>query len=72
MLVQVKLFFHLRKYQDKDVELANGSDATDLIRHLRIPLEEVGVLSINNRMATLDQQLKAGDIITIIPPIGGG
>jgi molybdopterin converting factor small subunit len=35
-------------------------------------LEEVAVLSINDRQAALDQQLKGGDIISIIPPIGGG
>ena len=72
MRVQVKLFFHLRKDRIQDVEIADGSDAGDLIRQLDIRLEDVGVLSINDRQATLDQKLKAADIISIIPPIGGG
>ena len=72
MRVQVKLFFHLRKDRIQDVEIADGSDARDLVRQLGIRLEEVGVLSINDRQATLDQRLKAGDIISIMPPIGGG
>jgi sulfur carrier protein ThiS len=70
--VQVKLFLHLRKNRNQTVELADGSDVRDLVRLLGIRLEEVGVLSINDRHAALDQQLKGGDIIFIIPPIGGG
>lgn len=72
MRVQVKLFFHLRKDRIQDVELAGESNAADLIRQLGIRLEDVGVLSINDRQASLDQRLKAGDVVSIIPPIGGG
>jgi len=70
--VQVKLFLHLRKNRNQTVEVTDGSTARDLVRLLGIRLEAVGVLSINDRQATLDQQLKDGDIISIIPPIGGG
>jgi sulfur carrier protein len=70
--VQVKLFLHLRKNRNQTVELTDGSKAEDLVRLLGIRLEDVGVLSINDRQADLDQQLKSGDIISIIPPIGGG
>ena len=70
--VQVKLFLHLRKNQNQTVELTDGSRARDLVRLLDIRLEDVGVLSINDRQAALDQPLKSGDIISIIPPIGGG
>ncbi len=70
--VQVKLFLHLRKNQNQFVELSEGSTAADLVDLLCIRLEDVGVLSVNNRQAALDQQLKDGDIISIIPPIGGG
>ena len=72
MQVQVKLLFHLRKERTDNVNVTDGSDATDLIRQLGIPIEEVGFLGINGRQATLDQQLKAGDIIHIVPFIGGG
>jgi sulfur carrier protein len=70
--VQVKLFLHLRKNRSQAVELTDGSKAGDLVCLLGIRLEDVGVLSINDRQAALDQQLKSGDIISIIPPIGGG
>jgi molybdopterin converting factor small subunit len=70
--VEVKLFLHLRKDRIQIVELADGSDAADLVHQLGIRIEEVGVLSINDRQATLDRRLKAGDVVSIIPPIGGG
>jgi sulfur carrier protein ThiS len=70
--VQVKLFVTLRKNRIQNVELPDGSDAKDLIHQLGIPLEEVGLLSVNKRQATLDQRLEEGDVIYIMPPIGGG
>ena len=70
--VQVKLFLHLRKNRNQTVELSDGSTTADLVDLLGIRLEDVGVLSINDRQAALDQQLKDGDIVSIIPPIGGG
>lgn len=72
MQVQVKLFVTLRKNRIQNVELPDGSDAKDLIHQLRIPLEEVGLLSVNKRQAMLDQMLEEGDVIYIMPPIGGG
>jgi sulfur carrier protein ThiS len=70
--VQVKLFVTLRKNRIQNVELPYGSDAKDLIHQLEIPLEEVGLLSVNKQHATLDQRLEEGDVIYIMPPIGGG
>lgn len=72
MQVQVKLFVTLRKNRIQNVELPDGSDAKDLIHQLGIPLEEVCLLSVNKRQATLDQRLKERDVIYIMPPIGGG
>ena len=72
MQVQVKLFVNLHKNRVQNVELPDVSDAKDLIHQLGISIENVGVLSVNGRQATFDQQLKSGDLIHIIPPIGGG
>ena len=72
MQVQVKISADLRKIRVRTVELADGSDAMGLIRQLGIPLEEINVLSVNGRQATFDQLLHAGDVIHIVPPIGGG
>ncbi|UCF03415.1 MAG: MoaD/ThiS family protein [Deltaproteobacteria bacterium] len=62
----------LHKFCSQLSRVPYGSDAKDLIHQLGIPLEEVGLLSVNKRQATLDQRLEQGDVIYIIPPIGGG
>ena len=72
MQVQVKLFASLRKNRVQNVELPDVCDAKDLIHQLGISIEDVGVLSVNGQQAAFDQQLKSGDLIYIIPPIGGG
>jgi sulfur carrier protein ThiS len=72
MQVQVKLFVTLRKDRIQNVELPDGSDAKDLIHQLGIPLEEVGILGVNGRLATLDQKLEEGNVIYIMPFVGGG
>ena len=70
--VQVKLFASLRKNRIENVKLENGSDARNLIHQLGIPIEEVGVLSVNGQLATLRQRLEDGDVVNIAPFIGGG
>jgi molybdopterin converting factor small subunit len=70
--VQVKISADLRKIRIRSVELVDGSDAMGLIRLLGIPVEEVGVLSVNGRQVTFDQPLHPGDVIHIVPPMGGG
>ena len=72
MHVQVELFVTLRQKRVQNVTLPDGSDAKDMIHQLGIPLEEVGLLSVNRQLATLDQQLEEGDVIYMMPPIGGG
>ncbi|MDM8556507.1 MoaD/ThiS family protein [Desulfococcaceae bacterium HSG7] len=72
MHVQVELFVTLRQKRIQDVTLPDGSDAKYLIDQLGIPLEEIGLLSVNKQLATLDQQLEEGDVIYMMPPIGGG
>jgi len=72
MQVQVNIFADLRKIRTLTVALADDSDAMRLIQQIGIPAEEVGVLSINGQQATFDQTLHPGDIVHIIPPIGGG
>jgi sulfur carrier protein ThiS len=72
MQIQVKISADLRNIKIQTIELAEGSDAKLLIQQLGIPDEEVGVLSINGRQATFDQLLFPGDVVHIVPPIGGG
>ena len=74
MLVDVKLFATLQKdrFQRRYVELPEGVRISSLLAKLGISPDEVGILVVNQRDATLDQEITDGDTITMIPPIGGG
>ena len=74
MRVRVKLFATLQKkgLQGGDVELSCGATVQSLLNRLNIGVADVGILVVNARDATFDQVLKEADVVTIIPPIGGG
>lgn len=72
MRIQVKFFVNFGELKVQTVDLKNGSSARDLTEQLAIPLEEVGLLSVNGRQTTFDRQLQSGDVVVIVPPIGGG
>jgi molybdopterin synthase sulfur carrier subunit len=75
MKVKIKFFATLRENGDKEadtVDMPVGATVRDLLEKHAIGLAEVGILIINNKDATFDQLLTAGDSVTIIPPIGGG
>ena len=54
------------------MRLAEGSRVTDLLDALGIPTDDVGVLMVNRADGRFDQLLQNGDVVTVIPPIGGG
>ena len=74
MEVDVHLFSTLQKklFRKARVQLQEGARVTDLLTLLVISHDDVGILVVNHRDATFDQQLHEGDAITIIPLIGGG
>ena len=70
--IEARLFVSLRKDRSTRVTLKEGAQAADLLEALGIPPHEVEILSVNGRLALLDQELNDGDTVSIIPPIGGG
>lgn len=74
MDVEIRLFESLKKYQPQGakVRLAAGSRVSDLLDALGISMDDVGILIVNRADGRFDQQLQTGDVVTLIPPIGGG
>lgn len=70
--VTVKRFINYSEQPQKAVDIKEGADARDLMAQIGLPLSEVGALSINSQQAMLDQRLADGDLVDILPPIGGG
>lgn len=74
MEVTVALYETLKKHcpEGGRVRLDAGRRVADLLARLGIAEEDVGVLIVNRRDARFDQLLNDGDIVTVIPPMGGG
>jgi sulfur carrier protein len=74
MDVEIRLFESLKKHQPRGgkVRLATGSRVSDLLDALGISMDDVGVLIVNQSDGRFDQLLRNGDVVTLIPPIGGG
>ena len=54
------------------VELAEGGTARDLALHLGLPLDDIKIVMINGRHASLDTPLHDGDRVAFFPAVGGG
>ena len=73
-MIEVRLFATLREGRGKIQHLpaADFAVAGDIIRHLDIPVEEVAILLINGFHQKPETPVKAGDVVALVPPVGGG
>ena len=74
MDVEVSLFESLkdRRPAGGRVTLPTGARVSDLLAALGIAVADVGILMVNREDGRFDQELRDGDRVTVIPPIGGG
>ncbi len=74
MEVTVKLFASLRerRFDAEQRSLAEGSTPASVVEELGIPADQVAVVFINSKHAEKDALLKAGDVLALFPPVGGG
>ncbi len=74
MVVTVKLFAYFRDGRFKEAASTFQEDTTpqDIITSLKIDMEDVGVIMVNNRHAAADYCLRHNDVLAIFPRIGGG
>lgn len=73
-MIEVRLFATLREGRGKVQLLPADRFATagDIIRHLEIPAEEVAILLVNGFHKKPSEPVKAGDVVALFPPVGGG
>jgi molybdopterin converting factor small subunit len=74
MVVEVKLFatFRENRFKEKGMELAEGSSVAKVLAHLKIPQDQLGILLVNGRDASVGRKLAPNDVVSIFPAIGGG
>ncbi len=74
MEVTVALYETLRKHYPERgrVQLEAGARVAELLSRLGIAEDDVGILVVNRKDAQFNQILEDGDLVTVIPPMGGG
>ena len=73
-MIEVRLFATLREGRGK-VQMLSAADfacAGDIIRSLEITAEEVAILLVNGFHQKPEFPVKAGDVVALFPPVGGG
>jgi len=73
-MIEVRLFATLREGRGKILffEKEDFSIASDILKKLQIPEEEVAIYLINGFHASLDAPVEDGDVLALFPPVGGG
>lgn len=74
MKIEMRLFATLREGRGKVIpmEAPEGARVGEMTDSLGILREEIAILLVNGRDATVDRILADGDAISVFPPVGGG
>ncbi len=75
MQIQVKLMGVLKKLTPEGgaLDLDDGSAIRDALTALDLPTKRINAVSLNGKIERdFSQPLKAGDELTVLPPVGGG
>lgn len=76
MKVQIKLNGPLVKYaiwpELHWINIRPGLNIEQLLNHIKIPRESVGLITVNGLKGSLTDKLKENDVISIFPHVSGG
>lgn len=74
MKIEMRLFATLREGRGKVIplEAPEGTAVVTLIDSLGIAHQDIAILLVNGRDATLERVLQDGDAVSVFPPVGGG
>ena len=74
MKIEMRLFATLREGRGKVIpmEVPEGAQVGEITDSLGIPREEIAILLVNGRDATVERVLAEGDAVSVFPPVGGG
>lgn len=79
MTVGVRLFATLARYLPRDhqgdsalLDVAEGSTVGDVAVALGIPADLSRIVLVNDEDAEEGRTLRAGDVVTLFPPLAGG
>lgn len=73
MQITVKLHAIIRvgRFASASREYPCGTTIEEIMRELRIPERELGMIEVNGRLAEPRQLLRDGDVLSLFPLVGG-
>jgi len=72
--IEVRLFATLQEGRFKKTKIRADEVRTvgDILDHFKIDPEEVAIVFVNRKHASLDTEIRAGDTVSLFPKVGGG
>jgi sulfur carrier protein len=72
--LEVRLFATLRegRFDKQTIEQPEAVSIGDLLEHLGIPTDQVGILLVNGKNTSFEHKLTSNDVVSLFPAIGGG
>ena len=72
--ITVKLFasFRFKWFKEAVRECPPGTMILDIVTEIGIPVNELGIVLKNGLHATIHDTLQAGDVVSLMPLMGGG
>ncbi|MBI3536032.1 MAG: sulfur carrier protein ThiS [Chloroflexi bacterium] len=77
MQITLKLYGNIKRYapnqkENASVEITNGMTIRALLDQLGVPDPQVWLSAVNDNVVDDTTVLKAGDVLEVFEPIGGG
>jgi sulfur-carrier protein len=74
MKIQIRLFasFRIGRFKTQVREYPEGTDVLCVVLDLGLPEKDLGIILINGKHASQNQILCNGDILSLLPLVGGG
>lgn len=74
MEIRVRLYgvFRIDRFKDEVRDYPPGTTVREVVEDLRIPDRLLGIVLINGVHAGVDDLLTEGDVLTLLPLLGGG
>ena len=74
MTIKLKLFasFRIGRFNEQVCEYPEGVIVKEIVQQLGIEKESLGIILLNGQHANADNVLHEGDVLSLIPLLGGG
>lgn len=70
--VELHASFRIGRFVSQAISVLASTAIRQIVLDLGIPEKDVGIVLLNGRHASLDQSPQEGDVLSLLPRIGGG